>query len=163
MVLAVLLVVAAVVLVVHSTSGGGGKVTSVGARPAQGRHHSAKSPVAPSTTPAVIEPTSSDAPSATAYYNAPSGSYTISIAASAPCWTALKGTQYGGDVWAKTLQPGQSETYTATGPLWVDLGASVGVAITLNGTPVALPPGHPDVFNLSFQPPGASPTASQSS
>lgn len=159
-ILAVLLVVAAAVLVVHSTRGGGAKAGHVATRPSQGRRHSTKPVISKSAAPAVVEPTSSDAQSATAYYSAPSGSYTVSVVASAPCWTALKGTQYGGDVWAKTLQPGQSETYTATGPLWVDLGASVGVAITLNGTPVALPPGHPDVFNLSFQPPGASASSS---
>ncbi len=158
-VLALLLAVLVVVLVVHSIGGSAGTRTSIASVPR--RHHASKRTVS-TNPPSIIEPTSSDSASATSYYTAPSGSYTVSIVASAACWTALKGTQYGPDVWARTLQPGESKTYSATGPLWVDLGASVGVAITLNGIPVALPPGHPDVYNLSFQPAGTGQGSSSS-
>ncbi|MDA8263695.1 MAG: DUF4115 domain-containing protein [Actinomycetota bacterium] len=98
------------------------------------------------SVPSVILPVTSTAGSAT--YRAPSGSYTVVVSVTAPCWLA-QSTAVGGSIsWDAVLQPGQSHTFATSGDLVLRTGASTFMNVTLNGVPVKVnsPPGAYDLI-----------------
>jgi hypothetical protein len=109
---------------------------------ARGRTH-------PTTTvPPEVEPTASTA--GTAAYGVPSTSYTVGIQATGLCWVEATQASNGNVVWTATLTPGQSHTIPASGNLILRLGAANDVSVTMNGEPVAFPPGFHSPFDMSF-------------
>lgn len=97
--------------------------------------------------PAILTAVSSDSSGAT--YALPSGSVSVVLHATAPCWVEQSTTPGGTIQWAQTLGANQSYTLTATNSLWLRTG-NVGVlSITVNGVPVRIqaPPGP---YNFTF-------------
>ncbi len=96
--------------------------------------------------PSVILPVSSTAGAST--FSAPSGSYTVVVSATAPCWVAQSTTVGGNISWDAVLQAGQSHTFSVSGNMVLRSGASTFMNVTLNGVPVKYnsPPGAYDLI-----------------
>jgi Domain of unknown function (DUF4115) len=101
------------------------------------------------TAPATLKPTTSSA--AEAAYAAPASGYTVALSASGPCWVEAEEVATGAVVYTGTLSAGESQQISATGDLFVRLGAAFVVTVSLNGEPIALPEGHQSPFNVTFQ------------
>jgi len=99
--------------------------------------------------PRVFTPTKPTAYSAT--YAAPSSTYTVAIAATAPCWVMATDPATGHVVWAGTVAAGESHSLSVTGNLGVQLGAPSDASVTMDGQPVTFPAGFRSPFNLTFQ------------
>ena len=82
---------------------------------------------------------------------APRGSFTVSLAASAPCWVYATDASNSSVVWTATLAAGEQHAIAATRAVVVRLGSS-NVTVTLNGKPVQFPQGFRVPFNMTFQP-----------
>ena len=100
------------------------------------------------TVPPEVEPTASTA--VTAAYAAPSTNYTVGIQATGLCWVEATQASNGNVVWTATLTSGQSHSIPASGNLVLRLGAANDVTVTMNGEPVAFPPGFHSPFDVSF-------------
>jgi hypothetical protein len=116
-------------------------------------HHTNRPPpsTAPTTTvPKQLMPTSSS-PSLVSF-NVPPGSYRLTFTdpGAADSWLGVKqSAQSGIWLWVSTLTPGATQTYTASGPVVVDLGAPKFVSLTVNGIPARLP-GYSLPYLVSF-------------
>jgi hypothetical protein len=102
------------------------------------------------TTPSTLRPLSSSTTLAT--YEAPAGTYTVTFkATTGECWLgaqrAVDTTAYL-QMWS--LGPGETASYTASGPLVVKIGAPKYVKVEVDGIPVVLPPGNVQAFDISF-------------
>ncbi len=88
-----------------------------------------------------------------AVYDVAGGAHTVLLqVASQPCWVADASSSSGPIVWDATLSPGSSYTITwQGGPLWLRMGNSGVLSVSVNGTPVhfTAPPGP---YNLTFLP-----------
>jgi cytoskeleton protein RodZ len=115
---------------------------------------------APTTTTAVPAPPSTPAPTtpvrtaaltegdeSEAHFSVPGGPFELVVSASAPCWIQAREFQAGRVLFEGLLTAGQVQRFTGT-TLWVRLGNADGASVTVNGSPLALPPGHRTVFNL---------------
>ncbi len=96
--------------------------------------------------PSVVLPVSSTAGAST--FRAPSGTYTVVVSATAPCWVAQSTTVGGTISWDAVLQAGQSHTFSVSGDMVLRSGASTFMNVTLNGVPVKYnsPPGAYDLI-----------------
>ena len=123
-------------------------------------HHAATTSTTTTTTtapPAVSAPTTASAHSATYAVSAPT--YSLNLAATTgECWVDVTNNTTGAALFTMTLLAGQSHAITATGPVTVIAGAPGEFAATVNGAPVALPPGNQAPFTLHFQTPPATAT-----
>jgi hypothetical protein len=113
-------------------------------------HHATHRTTSTSTPPPnMLRPTSTSPSLVT--YAAPAGSYTLTFSATTgACWLGAQAqvnTSAYLQMW--TLQPGQSATYTASGPLVVKIGAPHYVTIRLDGKPVVLPD-YATPYDVSF-------------
>jgi hypothetical protein len=88
-----------------------------------------------------------------ATYQVQGGVHTVVLQVSnAPCWVGDGTTPGGALLWDSTLPAGGSYTISwSGGPLWLRMGNSAVLSVTVNGHPVRFtaPPG---VFNLYFEP-----------
>ena len=139
--------VAGVVLAVsssHTTNAAHGSTHSTSSTPRVSSH------AAPSTAPVTVQPASSTA--ATATYTSPSGSYTVVLSTSGLCWILATDLDTGRVLWTGTMDAGQSQTLTGTGPMRVEIGAASVIAMTLQGSPVVLPSPFQSPFTATFTP-----------
>ena len=137
----------------------GATSTPATTHPADTHHHRATSTTTTTTTapPPVSAATAATAHTAT--YTVTEGDYSLSIGAtSGECWVEVSNTATGGVLFTTTLLSGQSHVIAATGPVTVIAGAPGAFTATVNGSPVALPPGNQAPFTLHFQTAGSSTT-----
>ncbi len=137
-------VVIAAYLIVAPT----GKRAKTGARISVSTSTTRPAPVQTTTTiPVSLTPISSNAQGAT--FAAPSGSYTVVVSVSAPCWVAQSVVPGGAISWDAVLQPGQTRTITTSGSLSLRAGNSRAMTLTLNGSPARFT-STPGAFDVSF-------------
>ena len=106
---------------------------------------------APTVAPSTLQPTSTSASVVT--YQVPATTYTVSFAAaSGACWLGAQQQASGPYVRMWTLAPGAQATYAASGPLVVKIGAPRYVSISVNGTPLVLPAGRDQPYDVSLVP-----------
>ncbi len=101
-------------------------------------------------TQTTIEPTSSSVSLVT--YQAPAGRYTLTFRATGgECWLGAQ-SQAATTSWLKMwlLTPGEQASYSWSGPLVVRIGAPRYVSISVNGTPLVLPPGNVRPYDVSL-------------
>jgi len=128
-----------------------GAATTVPARtPPSGHHHASTSTTSTTAPPAVSAPTATTAHGAT--YTVAAPTYSLNIAATTgECWVDVTDTVTGAVLFTTTLLSGQSHAIAATGPVTVIAGAPAVFNATVNGAPVALPPGNQAPFTLNFE------------
>ncbi len=113
--------------------------------------HSKHSSTSGSSTPSVLTAVSSSA--AAGSYQAPSGSYTVVVGASTgDCWVMAREVGTGQVLWTGTLTPGESQKFSASGQVSVDLGAATVSSVTIDGKQVELPSGYQSPFTMTFIP-----------
>jgi hypothetical protein len=124
------------------------------------KHHESTTTTSTTAPPPVSAPT---APTAhTASYTVSASTYSLKLAATTgQCWVDVTNPATGAVLFTTTLQSGQSQAITATGPVTVIAGAPAVFAASVDGAPVTLPPGNQAPFTLTFL--TASPTNSASS
>ena len=126
--------------------------TTTPSHPGTGTHtHQAATTTTTSTTapPAVSAPVTASAHAAT--YTVAASSYSLNLAATTgECWVDVTNPATGAVLFTTTLLSGQSHAIAATGPVTVIAGAPAAFTATVNGTPVALPPGNQAPFTLHF-------------
>ena len=157
----VVVVAVAAVLVGHGTHRGRptssrATVTTPVSRASGGtlraKHHRTRSSTSTTTTtaPAQVTPVSVGSGGTTANYSVPgTGPFTVTVAASAPCWIDATEASSGSVVWTGTLQAGSSQSLRSPGTLSLELGAP-GATLTVDGTPVSLPSGMHTPFVATF-------------
>jgi hypothetical protein len=129
-----------------------GSVTTTTTHHSQGGHAPTRPGTSTTTTaPSQIAPVSASSTGTTATYSVPNASFTVLIAATAPCWVDVTTVATGATVWTGTLQPGGTQSVPATGATTVELGAT-GVALAVDGTPVVFPAPMHSPFVATFQP-----------
>ena len=86
-----------------------------------------------------------------AVYNVASGRVALSAVASGRVWLeVVAGTgPFGQVLWQGVLSQGQNQTITNDAPVWIRIGASSNVSVTVNGSGVLLPQA-PNTYNLTF-------------
>lgn len=109
-------------------------------------------PIASTTTtlpPSVSLPQSSTASAAT--YNVSGRNFSLSfVATSGQCWVDATNSSSGATLFAGTLQPGAQQSLNATGPVTVIIGAPTVLAVSVDGSQVALPAGFQTPFTMRF-------------
>jgi hypothetical protein len=108
------------------------------------------------TTPApAVSPPQSSTPSA-ATYEVSGSEFTLALSATTgACWVDATTAPSGSTLFTGTLQPGDRQTVAATGPVTLVVGAPTVLAVSVDGTPVALPPGFATPFTMHFVTAGA--------
>jgi len=76
--------------------------------------------------------------------------FTLTMSTSAPCWVSVQ-TNTGQTVFEGTLQAGQHQDVSGTGPLTIRLGNTAAMQMTLNGAPLDLA-GMARTANVQFNP-----------
>ncbi len=146
----------------HAKSAGSPTTTPTTHPPAS--HHDTTDATSTSTTapPAVSPPTTASAHAAS--YVVAASNYSLDLAATTgECWIDVTNSTTGSVLFTATLQAGQSHTIAATGSVTVIAGAPGVFTATVDGSPVALPPGNQAPFTLHFDPGSASSSTSTGS
>jgi len=101
------------------------------------------------TSPPVAVPLSGT--SRTATYAVNSRTFTLAFSAtSGACWVDVSNSTSGAPMFVGTLAPGQQHSLSASGPVTVVVGAPTVLAVTVNGSAVALPSGFQTPFTMKF-------------
>jgi hypothetical protein len=84
-------------------------------------------------------------------YNVNSSRLAVSAVASGRVWLeVIAGSgPYGPVLWQGVLSDGQTQTITNSAPVWMRIGASSNVTVSVNGGGVLLPQ-SPTTYNLTF-------------
>ena len=133
----------------HRSGSSHGAVTPLRRALAPGSVTGATPSTAPS--PADISPTTSSAHSAGYTLSGGGSGYTLAIAATGLCWVMATAQPTGALVWTGTLGAGQSRSLPVSSSVQVQLGAASDVTVSMNGRPVALPPGYQSPFDMNFE------------
>jgi len=105
------------------------------------------------TLPPSVQPVASTVSIQGASYSAPDSTYTLTLSATtAPCWVYAVDESTGDVLYTGTLQGGQAQTLSASGPIDVELGHATTMAVTMNGLPVDYPTQYQAVFTMKFIP-----------
>ena len=113
------------------------------------------SPTTPTTPAPAVSPPQSSTPSA-ATYEVSGSEFTLALSATTgACWVDATTAPSGSTLFTGTLQPGDRQTVAATGPVTLVVGAPTVLAVSVDGTPVALPPGFATPFTMHFVTAGA--------
>jgi cytoskeletal protein RodZ len=107
------------------------------------------------TTSTTVAPPVVSAPSATsanaATYSVGPASYTLVLSATtSDCWVDATNGSTGAVLYTGVLNPGQTQTVSASGPVSVVAGAPNAFGATVNGTAITLPAGFQAPFTLHF-------------
>jgi hypothetical protein len=136
-----------------SSSPGSGQSHAGGTNPGGAKtkkdHHSSTTTTS-TTTPTQVVAVASTANTAT-YPVSATGSYTVTVRASGPCWVLATNASTGSTLWTGTLQAGGSEAIPATGTVTVQLGAPT-ATLALDNVPVAFPDPAHTPFVATFEP-----------
>jgi cytoskeletal protein RodZ len=117
-------------------------------RPAHRNQGTRQTTTTTTAPPVVSAPGAATNQSAT--YQVAVASYSLAFSVtSGECWVHATDAS-GAVLFTGILQAGQSQTVPATGPVTVVAGAPSVFAATVNGAPVALPPGPVAPFTLNF-------------
>jgi hypothetical protein len=101
------------------------------------------------TSPPVVVPQSATSRSAT--YAVSVSTFTLAFSAtSGACWVDATNGTSGAALFVETLEPGQQHSLVASGPVTVVLGAPTVLAVSVNGSAVALPSGFQTPFTMKF-------------
>jgi hypothetical protein len=102
------------------------------------------------TSPPVVVPQSGGT-SRSATYGVTGGTFTLAFSAtSGACWVDASNSSSGAPLFVGTLEPGQQHSLTSSGPVSVVIGAPTVLAVSVNGSPVALPSGFQTPFTMKF-------------
>lgn len=133
--------------------------------PNNGHHNSTKSKPpkkssvsTTSTTPppAVSSPQAATPQSAT--YTVADSTFTVDLTAtSGACWVDATSSATGTTLFSGTLAAGSGQSFSATGPVTVIIGAPNVLNATVDGGAVVLPPGFQTPFTMSFVAAGTAP------
>jgi hypothetical protein len=116
--------------------------------------HPTTTTTTPTTSAPAVSPPQSSTPSA-ATYEVSSSEFTLALSATTGvCWVDAT-TASGSTLFTGTLQPGDRQAVAATGPVTLVVGAPTVLAASVDGTPVALPPGFHTPFTMHFVTAGA--------
>ncbi len=86
-----------------------------------------------------------------ATYEVPTSEFTLALSAtSGACWVDATNSASGSTLFTGTLQPGDSQTVAASGPVTLLVGAPTVLAASVDGTAVTLPPGFHTPFTMRF-------------
>jgi Domain of unknown function (DUF4115) len=98
--------------------------------------------------PAVVAPVAFDG--TTAKYTAPAESFTVVLDAVGPCWVEVRRGPTGAALYAGSLGAGTQKRFDANGALWIRVGFSPNLKVSLNGVAVTIPGDRGQPVNLSF-------------
>ena len=125
-------------------------------------HHAARPPKqatsshshtrTPPTTSLPTRYTAVSSTSASATYEPPKATYSITIGATtSDCWMSVT-TETGTTVLAQTFAPGASASLSLTGHSTIDIGAPSSAKVSIGGVPVVLPSGIAGPFTVTLVP-----------
>ena len=121
---------------------------------AKARHHgrTSGSHSASQSASQSVSLTPVNADSAGASYTVPGPSQLSVVVAtvSGPCWTEVGPGPAGPYSFARTLPPGQIQTFPASGAIWIRLGAPGAARVTVNGRDLVIPGAPNSPFNLTI-------------
>jgi hypothetical protein len=104
------------------------------------------------TASATLAPTPVSDNGSLATYVTGAGNYSVLVQATdAPCWIQVRAGSGGAVLFEGTLQPGQTQPFDASGPLWVRLGNLGHSSVQVNGTPLVLPNKPSFPYNVLLQ------------
>jgi hypothetical protein len=104
--------------------------------------------------PAVSAPVSASAGAAT--YQVGASTFSMTLAAtSGACWVDATDSTTGATLFTGTLGPGERQTFTATSPVTIVVGAPTVFVASVNGEAAVLPTGFRTPFTMSFVTSGA--------
>ena len=85
-------------------------------------------------------------------WNVNANRLSVSAVATGRVWLEIVASSgpSGPVLWQGVLTSGQSQTITNDAPVWMRIGASSNVTVTVNGKGVLLPQA-PNTYNLTFQ------------
>ena len=137
-------------------SGGHGSTGTTGAAGAGGggHGHGTTTTSAPRTTTTTAPQTYTAVTSTatTASYTPPSGSYTVTLAATTGnCWVTVSSSS-GSSLLSQTLAAGQSVPVTTSGQTTIVVGAPSVVRVSIDHRPVVLPTGYQTPFTITLAP-----------
>jgi hypothetical protein len=125
-------------------------------------HHHATTTTTSTTAPPLVSAATA-VTAHTATYTVAAADYALTIGAtSGECWVEATNTATGAVLFTTTLLSGQSHAIAASGPVTVIAGAPAVFTASVNGSPVALPPGNQAPFTLNFQTAGSTATTTGS-
>ncbi len=106
-----------------------------------------------STTTPFVTTVGSATPTFATYRIATTAPYTLSFTATSRCWIGIySDSAMTSLLWQGVLTAGQSHTFDAAGPVWLDLGAAFGVRVKANGVRITLPAHHLSPFRMAVEP-----------
>ena len=109
----------------------------------------ATTPTSTPPPPAVSSPQAATPQSAT--YDVAASTFTVTLAAtSGACWVDATSSATGATLYSGTLAAGAQNSFSATGPVTMIVGAPTVLNATVDGAPVVLPPGFQTPFTMSF-------------
>ncbi|MGH9093049.1 MAG: RodZ domain-containing protein [Acidimicrobiales bacterium] len=137
----------------HGTGKGTTTTTAAGAG-GGGHGHGTTTTSAPRTTTTTAPQTYTAVTSSAtaASYTPPSGSYTVTLAATTGnCWVTVSSSS-GSSLLSQTLTAGQSVPVTASGQTTIVVGAPSVVRVSIDHRPVVLPTGYQTPFTITLTP-----------
>jgi hypothetical protein len=143
-----------------ASNGGNGPPASQSHKKTQ-QSHKKKTPTTTTTAtpttaaPAVSAPASSTASTAT--YRVSEASFTMTLAAtSGACWVDATDSTTGATLYTGTLGAGQRQSFNATSPVTVVVGAPSVFVASVDGVAAVLPTGSSTPFTMNFVTPAPS-------
>lgn len=87
---------------------------------------------------------------AAAYATPPA--FGLEVGALGRCWVRIESGIDGTTIFEGILEPGETRAFQLTSPVSVRLGNAPVVGLSVDGTPLTLPPGAPSTLTLTFAP-----------
>jgi Domain of unknown function (DUF4115) len=130
----------------HSSNKNSGHNSSTTSTPPKKK---ATTPTSAPPPPAVSSPQAATPQSAT--YDVAASTFTVTLAAtSGACWVDATSTATGATLYSGTLAAGAQNSFSASGPVTMIVGAPTVLNATVDGGAVVLPPGFQTPFTMSF-------------
>jgi hypothetical protein len=149
--LAAVLVAGIALAIVELSGGGNNAPRHLGHHAVTAPHHRTGTTTTTVTAPPQVQ--AAEFTAATATYRTAATTYTVVVTAqSGECWVQATNPNTGALVWQGLLAQGSRQTLQGSGPMEIELGAASAAAMTLDGVPVALPPGFHSPFLATFSP-----------
>jgi hypothetical protein len=149
-----LLVALLVLVVVASVVGYAMRHRSSDGHPSTSLASTTTSPATTTTWPARFVAVSTDPATKSATYAVPAERYTVTVSGAAGAvWTVYRMGPNATLEFQGTVAPGHSESLEMTGVAKVTLGSPRSAAVSVGGSPVALPSPLPSPLTLVFTPP----------
>lgn len=135
-------------------TGAGGTTTTSGSKNASGGKGATTTtaPKAPTSTTVPRTYTAATSTPTTATYTPPSGSYTLTVAATTgSCWVTVRSSS-GTVLLSQTLAAGEVKQVANPGSATIVIGAPSALRVTIDHRPVVLPAGYQTPFTITLTP-----------